>query len=80
MVGSGLISKMECFFVDNNAGKKVLYFHDNVLVRIIDRDQLYYCSGNNLYTPDGRMVKLYISKDILFFSQELNKMLLAMMD
>ena len=80
VVGSGTISKMECFFTDSTAGKKVLYFQDNVPVRINDKGQLYYYTGNNLLYPDGRPVKQYIAKDMIFFSQELYKMLVVLMD
>lgn len=80
VVGSGTISKMECFFNDSTAGKKVLYFRDNNLLRIVDKGTPYYYAGDKLFHPDGKPVKSYIAKDIVFFSQELNKMLLNLMD
>ena len=80
VVGSGTISKMECFFADSTAGKKVLYFQDNLPVRIIDRGQPYYFTRSTLYHPDGRPVKPYIARDMVFFSQEINKLLLPLMD
>ncbi len=80
VVGSGTISKMECFFNDSTVGKKVLYFRDSAPVRITDKGQLYYCSGNTLFHPNGKPVKQYIAKDMLFFSQELYKMLVVLMD
>lgn len=80
VVGSGTISKMECFFSDSTQGEKVLYFIDNNPVRIIDRGQTYYCTGSSLYYADGRAVKPYIARDMVFFSQEIYKLLLPLMD
>ena len=81
IVGSGIISKMECFFKDSTAGKKILYYNqENIPVKISDRGQLYYYAGNTLFYADGRPVKPYISKDMIFFSQEISKLLLAIMN
>lgn len=81
VVGSGIISKMECFFNDSTAGKKILYYNqENIPVKISDRGQLYYYAGNKLFYPDGRLVKQYIAKDMVFFSQEISKLLLAIMN
>ena len=81
MVGSGIISKMECFFNDSTAGKKILYYNqENIPVKISDRGQLYYYADNKLFHPDGRPVKPYIAKDMVFFSQEISKLLLAIMN
>ena len=81
IVGSGIISKMECFFKDSTVGKKILYYNqENIPVKISDRGQLYYYAGNTLFYADGRPVKAYIAKDMVFFSQEISKMLLAVMN
>lgn len=81
VVGSGIISKMECFFNDSTAGKKILYYNqENIPVKISDRGQLYYYAGNILFHDDGRKVKSYVAKDMIFFSQEISKLLLAIMN
>lgn len=81
IVGSGIISKMECFFNDSTAGKKILYYNqENMPIKISDKGQLYYYAGDKLFYADGRPVKSYIAKDMVFFSHEISKLLLAIMN
>lgn len=80
LVGSGLISKLECFFVDANAGKKVMHYKDGELLRIEDKGSTYYCSGTNLFYPDGRPLKAYMARDMLFFAVEVNKLMLNVLE
>jgi hypothetical protein len=80
IVGSGMISKMECFFADSSAGKKVMYYKDNELLRIIDKGVTYYFAGTKLFYADGRPVKPYIARDMVFFAQEANKLMLNVLD
>jgi hypothetical protein len=80
VVGSGMISKMECFFADSSAGKKVMYYKDNELLRIIDKGVPYYFAGSKLFYADGRPVKPYIARDMVFFAQEANKLMLNVLE
>jgi hypothetical protein len=80
VVGSGMISKMECFFADSSAGKKVMYYKDNELLRIIDKGVPFYFAGSKLYYADGRLVKPYIARDMVFFAQEANKLMLNVLE
>ena len=80
VVGSGMISKMECFFADSSAGKKVMYYKDNELLRIVDKGVPYYFAGAKLFYGDGRQVKPYIARDMVFFAQEANKLMLNVLD
>jgi hypothetical protein len=80
VVGSGMISKMECFFADSIAGKKVMYYKDNELLRIVDRGVPYYFAGTKLFYADGRPVRPHIARDMVFFAQEANKLMLNVLD
>jgi hypothetical protein len=80
VVGTGMISKLECFFVDANAGKKVMHYKDGELLRIDDKGTTYYCSGTNLFYADGRPLKPYMAKDMLFFAVEVNKLMLNVLE
>ena len=80
IVGSGMISKMECFFADSNAGKKVLYYKDNELLRIVDKGVPYYFARAKLFYADGRLVRPHIARDMVFFAQEANKLMLNVLD
>lgn len=80
-VGTYTIPKMEIFFVDSAAGKKVLYFDkDNGLIKIINKGLTYYYTGSALIDSNGKPVKPYIANDIIFFSQEVNKLLLNLLE
>ncbi len=80
-VGTYAIPKMEIFFADSSAGKKVLYFDkENGLVKIIHKGLTYYYTGTKLIDANGRPVKPYIANDIVFFSQEVNKLLLNLLE
>lgn len=80
VVGTGVISKLECFFADSNAGKKVMYYKDNELLRIVDKGTSYYFAGANLFYADGKPVKSYIARDMLFFAVEVNRMMLNVLE
>lgn len=80
VVGTRKISKLECFFADSTAGKKVIYYLDNEPFRIIDKSVAYNYAGNELFYDDGRPVKKYISRDLVFFMQEVIKLMLNVLD
>lgn len=80
IVGSNVIYKMECFFNDSTAGRKVFYYNDNEPAQIIDKDVIYYYAGNALYHTDGRKVKSYLAHDIVFFSKEVNRMMRSLIE
>jgi hypothetical protein len=81
VVGSGVISKMECFFVDTTAGRKLIYYNkENEPVRMIDKNVSYYCAGKKLFYADGKPVRPHIARDIIFFMEEMNKMMMGLME
>jgi hypothetical protein len=80
IVGTGVISKLECFFADANAGKKVMYYKDNELLQIVDKGTTYYYNRTNLFDVNGRPLKPYIARDMLFFAVEANKLMLNVLE
>jgi hypothetical protein len=80
IIGSGMISKMECFFADSTAGKKVMYYKDNELVSLVDNGTTYYFANAKLYYADGRQVRPHIARDLVFFAQEAYKLMLNVLE
>lgn len=77
LVGIQAINKAEYLFKEGNAGKKIFYYNKNELIKIIDNGVEYYYA-KSLFDKNGKPIKDYISKDILFFSQQSYQMMLAM--
>jgi hypothetical protein len=77
LVGTPGFNKAEYFFKEGNAGKKIFYYNKNELIKIIDNGVEYYYA-KSLFDKNGKPIKDYLAKDILFFSQQSYQMMLAM--
>ena len=70
--------KLEFFFSDSAAGKKIFYFHDHNLIKITDKGTDYYYI-NFLRDNNGNAINRSIERDLLFFTREMKKMTLGLL-
>lgn len=71
------ILKLEFFFLTGTAGKKIFYYNNDVAVKIIDNGVEYYVFNNSLYDKKGMLMKDLASQDLVMFSKEARKMIVA---
>ena len=70
--------KLEFFFNDSTAGKKVFYYHNDNLIKVTDKGNDYYYI-NFLRDTRGNAINRSTERDLLFFSREMQKMTLSLL-
>lgn len=72
------ICKLECTFVTDSFGMKVYYYHNDSLVKIIDKGTAFYYINSSLINTSGGETKTIETTKLLLFENNIRKNLKKM--